>query len=216
MNVILLGAPGAGKGTQAKNIAEVFKIPHISTGDIFRINIKSGTDLGKKAKKFIDKGELVPDTLTIDIVKDRLKSDDCVNGFVLDGFPRTIPQAVQLDEVLKTMNTSINKVIDIHVEDSDIVTRLSGRRVCPKCGNSYHVEFNPTKSGDICDVCGTQVVQREDDNEQTVIKRLVVYHAQTVPLIEYYKAQGKLLVAHGKEKIEDTTAEVMKALGVNK
>lgn len=216
MKVVLLGAPGAGKGTQAKNIAEEFEIPHISTGDIFRSNIKSGTELGNKAKEFIDRGELVPDELTVDIVRDRLKNCDCVNGFVLDGFPRTIPQAMQLDEVLKTMDVSIDKVIDIHVDDASIVTRMSGRRVCPKCGSSYHIEYNPPKSGDICDVCGTQVLQREDDTAETVIKRLKVYHAQTEPLIDYYKAQGKLFVAHGKEKIEDTTAEVMKALGVNK
>lgn len=216
MKVVLLGAPGAGKGTQAKNIAEEFEIPHISTGDIFRSNIKSGTELGNKAKEFIDRGELVPDELTVDIVRDRLKNCDCVNGFVLDGFPRTIPQAMQLDEVLKTMDVSIDKVIDIHVDDASIVTRMSGRRVCPKCGSSYHIEYNPPKSGDICDVCGTQVLQREDDTAKTVIKRLKVYHAQTEPLIDYYKAQGKLFVAHGKEKIEDTTAEVMKALGVNK
>ena len=216
MRLILLGAPGAGKGTQAKNLAEMFNIPHISTGDIFRNNMKNGTELGEKVKKFIDRGNLVPDDLTVNIVKDRLQQSDCKNGFILDGFPRTIPQAEQLDKVLAAMGMAIDKVVDIYVSDEDIIRRMGGRRVCPKCGASYHIVYNPPKDGSICTVCGSLVIQRADDSEETVKNRISVYHKQTEPLIEYYKAQNKLVIANGKEEINDTTAEVMKALGAER
>lgn len=214
MRLILLGAPGAGKGTQAVMLAERFNIPHISTGDIFRSNIKNGTELGKKAKEYIDKGLLVPDEVTIGIVKDRLQQPDCKNGFVLDGFPRTIPQAEYLEGILDSMDVKLDYVIDIHVPDSEIIKRMSGRRVCPVCGMSYHTHYNPTKKEGVCDNCGSAVVQREDDREETVIKRLKTYHEQTEPLIEYYKQKGQLLVVEGQERIEDTAKEVLKTLGV--
>ncbi len=214
MRLILLGAPGAGKGTQAVTVSEKLAVPHISTGDIFRANIKNGTPLGKLAKEYIDKGALVPDEVTIEIVKDRLKQDDCKKGFILDGFPRTIPQAQQLDKVLDSMNTAIDNVVDIYVEDSAIIKRLSGRRVCPECGMSYHVHYGPPKKDGVCDSCGAALIQRDDDKEETVLKRLKTYHDQTEPLIDFYKKQGKLLVVKGQEKIEDTTFEMLKVLGI--
>jgi len=213
MRLILLGAPGAGKGTQALILAEKYNIPHISTGDIFRSNIKNGTELGKKAKEYIDKGALVPDEVTIGIVKDRLQQPDCSNGFILDGFPRTIPQADYLEEALASMGVSIDYAVDIHVPDEEIIKRMSGRRTCPACGKSYHVIYNPPKVDGICDACGAAVIQREDDKEETVINRLKTYHAETEPLIAYYKDKEKLLVVNGQEKVEDTTKEVLKALG---
>jgi len=208
----MLGAPGAGKGTQAVVLSEKFNIPHISTGDIFRSNIKNGTELGKKAKEYMDKGLLVPDEVTIDIVKDRLKEPDCKNGFVLDGFPRTIPQAQYLDRALDDMGIMLDAVINILVEDSEIVRRMSGRRVCPNCGMSFHMEYNPPENEDKCSGCGATVVQREDDREETVIKRLQTYHEQTEPLIDYYNKQSKVLTVKGREKIEDTTKAVLDAL----
>lgn len=214
MRLILMGAPGAGKGTQAVVLAGRFGVPHISTGDIFRSNIKGGTDLGKKAKEYIDKGALVPDEITIGIVKDRLQQSDCEKGFILDGFPRTIPQAERLEEVLKAMDTGIDYVIDIYVPDEEIVKRLSGRRVCPVCGMGYHTLYKPAKTEGICDSCGSPIVQRDDDKEETVLNRLKTYHDQTEPLIGYYRQKGKLLVVEGQERIEDTTGEVLKALGV--
>jgi len=213
MKIVLLGAPGSGKGTQAANISEWYKIPHISTGDIFRSNIKNGTELGKKAKEYIDKGLLVPDELTIDIVRDRLKQSDCENGFILDGFPRTVNQAEKLDEMLKQMGTNLDVVLNIEVSDSEIIARMGGRRVCTKCGMSYHVEFNPPAEGDTCKACGEKVVQREDDKEETVLQRLQTYHKQTEPLIEYYKKDNKLVTVEGQKNIEDTTSAVKKALG---
>lgn len=213
MKVVLLGAPGSGKGTQAANIAEWYKIPHVSTGDIFRSNIKEGTELGKKAKEYIDKGLLVPDELTIDIVSDRLKKSDCENGFILDGFPRTVNQAEKLDEILKQMGINLDVVLNIEVPDSQIIARMGGRRVCTKCGMSYHIEFNPPLEGNTCKVCGEEVVQREDDKEETVLQRLNTYHKQTEPLIEYYKKDNKLVTVQGQENIEDTTCSVKKALG---
>lgn len=214
MRLILLGAPGAGKGTQAVMLAERLNVPHISTGDIFRFNIKNGTELGKKAKEYIDKGLLVPDEITMGIVKDRLQQEDCSKGFILDGFPRTIPQAEYLDQVLNGMGVSLDAVLNIYVEDEDIIKRLSGRRVCTNCGMSYHTLYNPTSRPGICDNCKEKVIQRDDDKEETVINRLHTYHQQTEPLIEYFTKQGKLVTAVGKEKIEDTSNEVLKALGV--
>lgn len=214
MRLILLGAPGSGKGTQAAKLSEKFNIPQISTGDIFRSNIKNGTELGKKAKEYIDKGLLVPDEVTVGIVKDRLQQPDCKNGFILDGFPRTIPQAEYLDNVLKDMGITLDAVLNIHVPDEKIIERMSGRRVCPGCGASYHLVFNPPTKDNVCDSCKAGLIQREDDKAETVINRLKTYHDQTEPLIEYYGKQGKLVTAAGQEEIEDTTKEVYKALGV--
>ncbi|HHV95098.1 MAG TPA: adenylate kinase [Clostridiaceae bacterium] len=215
MRLVLLGAPGAGKGTQADILKEKFGIPHISTGDIFRSNIKNNTELGKKAKEYIEKGLLVPDEITVNIVKNRLEEEDCKRGFILDGFPRTIPQAEFLDKILAELNMNLDYVLNIHVPDEELVKRLSGRRVCQKCGKSYHVIYNPPSLENICDDCGSNLIQRDDDKEETVLNRLKTYHQQTEPLIEYYKNQGKLVTAIGQEKIEDTTKEVLKALGVN-
>lgn len=214
MRLILLGAPGAGKGTQAATLAEKLKIPHISTGDIFRSNIRNGTPLGKMAKEYIDRGALVPDDVTISIVKDRLQQEDCKNGFILDGFPRTIPQADSLEKELGQLDMPIHYVVDISVPDSVIIKRLSGRRVCSKCSIGYHTQFGPPKVEGICDSCGAPVVQREDDREETVLNRLKTYHSQTEPLIEYYRNKGKLLVVNGKDKISDTTAALFKVLGL--
>jgi len=214
MRLILLGAPGAGKGTQAVILAEEFKVPHISTGDIFRNNIKNGTELGKKAKEYMDKGLLVPDEITIEIVKDRLKQDDCKDGFILDGFPRTIPQAEYLDKVLNELNAPLDKVLNISVSDEIIVDRMSGRRTCTSCGASYHVINNPPKKEGVCDNCGADIIQRADDKEETVKQRLKTYHEQTEPLIDYYKKQGKLVTVNGENKIDDTKKEALKVLGV--
>jgi adenylate kinase len=214
MRLIILGAPGAGKGTQASMLSEKLKIPHISTGDIFRNNIKGGTELGKKAKEYIDKGMLVPDSLTVDIVKDRLEQADCSNGFILDGFPRTIPQAEYLEEVLKNLKVELDVVLNIFVPDEGIIKRMSGRRVCLNCGATYHLIYNQTKQEGICDVCKTAVVQRDDDKEETVLSRLQTYHKQTEPLISYYKEKNKLLTVEGKEDLRHTSEDVIKALGV--
>ncbi|ACL75157.1 adenylate kinase [Ruminiclostridium cellulolyticum] len=214
MRIILLGAPGAGKGTQAKIISEKLNIPHVSTGDIFRANIKGNTPLGQKAKEYMDKGELVPDELTVEIVKDRLGNVDCVNGFILDGFPRTIPQAEYLDKVLVQMNINLDVALLIDVKDEDIIKRMSGRRVCTNCGATYNVVFNPTKVEGICDVCNSPVIQRADDAAETVLNRLETYHKQTQPLINYYEKAGKLKVAEGAGEVDETSKRVMKALGI--
>ena len=214
MRLILLGAPGAGKGTQAATLAEKLKIPHISTGDIFRSNIRNGTPLGKMAKEYIDRGALVPDDVTIRIVKDRLQQEDCKSGFILDGFPRTIPQAESLEKELEQMDMPLHHVVDISVPDAEIIIRLSGRRVCSKCSMSYHTEYGHPKVDGFCDSCGAPVVQREDDREETVLNRLKTYHSQTEPLIGYYRNKGKLLVVNGKNKISDTTAELFRVLGL--
>ena len=213
MKVVLLGAPGSGKGTQAVCISEWYKIPHVSTGDIFRSNIKNNTELGKKAKEYIDKGLLVPDELTIDIVRSRLIQSDCKEGFILDGFPRTVNQAEKLDEMLKDMGANLDIVLNLEVDDSQIIIRMAGRRVCAKCGMSYHIEFNPPAEGNVCKNCGDTVVQREDDREETVLQRLKTYHKQTEPLIEYYKKDKKLVAVKGQDNIEETTSYVKKALG---
>ena len=213
MKIIMLGAPGAGKGTQAKQIAGKYNIPHISTGDIFRANIKNGTDLGKKAKEYMDQGLLVPDELTCDLVMDRISHDDCKNGFVLDGFPRTIPQAEALDEALKKIGESMDFAINVDVPDSHIVKRMSGRRACLGCGATYHVVAIPPKKEGICDICGAELVLRDDDKPETVQKRLDVYHEQTQPLIEYYDKQGILKTVDGTMQMEDVFAAIAKILG---
>lgn len=213
MKIIMLGAPGAGKGTQAKRIAEKYSIPHISTGDIFRANIKNGTELGKKAKEYMDQGLLVPDELTCDLVMDRIQQDDCKNGFVLDGFPRTIPQAEALDEALNKIGQKMDYAIDVDVPDENIVNRMGGRRACLSCGATYHIQFNPTKAEGVCDACGAQTVLRDDDKPETVQKRLSVYHEQTQPLIDYYKKQDILKSVDGTQPMEDVFNAIVGILG---
>ncbi len=197
MKIIMLGAPGAGKGTQAKRIADRYKIPHISTGDIFRANIKNGTELGNKAKAYMDQGLLVPDELVVDLVVDRVKQEDCVNGYVFDGFPRTIPQAEALDNALSAINEKIDYAVNVEVPDENIVNRMAGRRACVNCGATYHLVHIPTKVEGICDVCGNELVLRDDDKPETVLKRLNVYHEQTQPLIDYYQEKGILVEVDG-------------------
>lgn len=213
MKIIMLGAPGAGKGTQAKQIAGKYSIPHISTGDIFRANIKNGTELGKKAKEYMDQGLLVPDELTCDLVVDRIGQDDCANGFVLDGFPRTIPQAEALTDALNKLGEKMDYAIDVDVPDENIVKRMSGRRACLDCGATYHVVSIPPKKEGICDACGSKLVLRDDDKPETVQKRLDVYHEQTQPLIDYYKKEGILKSVDGTQPMEDVFAEIVKILG---
>ena len=213
MKIVMLGAPGAGKGTQAKMIAEKYSIPHISTGDIFRANIKNGTELGKKAKSFIDKGQLVPDELTLDLIMDRFKEDDCKNGYVLDGFPRTIPQAEALDEALKANGEKVDFAIDIDVPDENIVRRMGGRRACVNCGATYHIVYSPTKVEGKCDKCGEELIVRDDDKPETVLSRLEVYHNQTQPLIDYYNEQGILKSVDVTIDMKDVFNEIVKILG---
>lgn len=208
MNIILLGAPGAGKGTQADVISNKLSAPTVSTGNIIREAIKSESPLGKKAKSFTEAGKLVPDDVVIEIIKDRLSKSDCDNGFILDGFPRTIPQA----EALESMGIKIDKVISIEVSDDVIVERMSGRRSCPDCGASYHVKYIPPKAEGICDKCGGELRQRSDDSPETVKERLRVYHNQTEPLISFYEDQGKLRVVKGQEDVADTTKLTLAAL----
>ncbi len=208
MNLILLGAPGAGKGTQAEVICNAYQIPTISTGNIIREAVKNGTALGEQTKSYLDAGALVPDELVIALVKERLAQPDCQNGFILDGFPRTVPQAKALDE----MEVRIDTVLDIEVADEKIVSRLSGRRVCSGCGASYHLEYKPSKAEGVCDSCGEALIQRKDDHPDTVLERLRVYHDQTEPLKDYYSAQGKVTVVYGQEEVKDTSALVLKAL----
>ena len=208
MKLILLGAPGAGKGTQAEIISETYNIPTVSTGNIIRAALENGTEMGLKAKAYTEKGELVPDEVVIGIIKERLSEDDCKNGFILDGFPRTIPQAKALDD----MNISVDAALSIEVADSEIVKRMSGRRVCEKCGASYHPEFKkPLKEG-VCNSCGGKLVIRKDDEPETVLNRLKVFHEQTEPLKDFYKAKEKLLLVEGQDDVKDTTALVLKAL----
>lgn len=213
MKIIMLGAPGAGKGTQAIKIAEKYGIPHISTGDIFRANIKNGTELGKKAKEYMDKGSLVPDELTCDLVVDRIHQDDCANGFVLDGFPRTIPQAEALDKALTKDNEKMDFVIDIEVPDESIVKRMGGRRACVNCGATYHVVSAPPKVEGVCDHCGGKLTIRDDDKPETVQHRLSVYHEQTQPLIDFYKKAGILHSVDGTKQLDEVFADVVKILG---
>ena len=213
LRTILLGPPGAGKGTQAVRIVEKYNVPHISTGDIFRENIKNGTELGKKAQEYMNKGELVPDDLVIEIATTRLLADDCKEGFLLDGFPRTVYQAEMLDEFLAAHDSKIDKVLDIAVEKEELMTRLTGRRVCKACGASYHVVNIPPKKEGICDVCGEPLVQRADDNAETVANRIEVYEAQTMPLIEYYEKAGNIAHIDGATGLDQVFADIVKALG---
>lgn len=210
MKLILLGAPGAGKGTQAEKISEKLSIPVISTGNIIRESMKNGTEMGTKAKSFVDAGKLVPDEVVIGIIRERLAADDCANGFILDGFPRTIPQA----EALDNMGIEIDTVLSIDVEDEKIVARMSGRRVCLDCGATYHVEYKKSKVEGVCDVCGKELVLRKDDAPETVLDRLHVYHEQTEPLKEFYAAKGKLRSVKGCEEVKDTTAATFAALEI--
>jgi len=213
MKIIMLGAPGAGKGTQAKLIADKYEIPHISTGDIFRANIKNGTELGKKAKEYMDKGLLVPDELVVDLVADRIVQDDCANGFVLDGFPRTIPQAEALDEALVKLETKIDYAVNVEVPDEAIIDRMGGRRACVSCGATYHIVTIPTKVEGICDRCGAELILRDDDKPETVKKRLEVYHAQTQPLIEYYTKQDAVAEVDGTLSMDEVFAAIVDILG---
>lgn len=213
MKVIMLGAPGAGKGTQAKQIADKYQIPHISTGDIFRANIKEGTDLGKKAKEYMDQGLLVPDELVVELVADRIQQADCTNGFVLDGFPRTIPQAESLDAALDQINEKMDFAIDVDVKDEVIINRMSGRRACLGCGATYHIVTIPTKVEGVCDRCGQPTVLRDDDKPETVKKRLEVYHDQTQPLIDYYAEKGILRSVDGTLPMDQVFEAIVKILG---
>ena len=213
MKIIMLGAPGAGKGTQAKKIAEKYSIPHISTGDIFRANIKNNTELGKKAKTYMDKGELVPDELVVDLIMDRFKEADCANGYVLDGFPRTVAQAEALQEFLVSRNENLDTALCIEVPSSFILERMTGRRVCLSCGASYHVKFNPPSVEGVCDVCGDNVIQRKDDVEETVKERLDVYERQTQPLIDFYKEKNLLSTVDGTKAINEVFESICNILG---
>lgn len=213
MKIVMLGAPGAGKGTQAKKISAKYNIPHISTGDIFRANIKEGTELGKKAKEYMDQGLLVPDELVLDLIVDRLGKDDCKNGYVLDGFPRTIPQAEALEKALGKQGQKIDYALDIDVPDENIINRMSGRRACVGCGATYHLVYAPTKVEGVCDVCGKNLILRDDDKPETVKKRLSVYHEQTKPLIDYYENAGTLRTLDGTIDIEDVFQAIVKILG---
>lgn len=213
LRTILLGPPGAGKGTQAVKIVEKYGIPHISTGDIFRENIKKGTELGKKAQKYMNKGELVPDDLVIAIATARLLEDDCKNGFLLDGFPRTVYQAEKLDEFLEAHNSKIDKVVDISVGKEELMIRLTGRRVCKKCGASYHIVNIPPKKEGVCDICGGPLIQRDDDNAETAANRIEVYEEQTRPLVDYYKKAGNLVLIDGTTGLENVFADIVRALG---
>ena len=213
MKIIMLGAPGAGKGTQAKMIAEKYGIPHISTGDIFRYNIKNGTELGKEAKKYMDQGLLVPDELTVKILLDRVAQDDCKNGYVLDGLPRTIPQAEVLEEALTKLGDRIDYAINVEVPDENIVKRMGGRRACVNCGATYHIEHVPPKKEGICDNCGSELILRDDDKPETVKNRLSVYHKQTQPLIDFYNGKGVLRTVDGTVDMKDVFNAIVAILG---
>ncbi len=212
MQIVLFGPPGAGKGTQAKFLSEEFNIPHISTGDILRENVKKGTALGMKAKSYMDKGELVPDQLLNDLVRSRLEEPDTKKGFLLDGYPRTIPQAKALDEIMDDLNRVLDAVVNIDVGTSALVRRLSGRRICKGCGASYHVDFNAPKVKDICDTCAGELYQRADDREEAIKNRLAVYKKQTQPVLDYYKKKGVLIDIDGDREIDEVKADVINAL----
>ena len=212
MKLIMLGAPGAGKGTQAKMIAEKYSIPHVSTGDIFRANIKNGTELGIEAKKYMDQGQLVPDELTVKILLDRVAQEDCKNGYVLDGFPRTIPQAEVLDNALTELGDKVDFAINVDVPDENIIGRMGGRRACVKCGATYHVVYNAPKTEGVCDACGDKLILRADDEPETVKKRLNVYHEQTQPLIDYYKGQGILKSVDGTQDMNKVFSDIVAIL----
>lgn len=213
MKIIMLGAPGAGKGTQAKMIAEKYSVPHVSTGDIFRANIKNGTELGMEAKTYMDQGLLVPDELTVRILLDRVAQEDCKNGYVLDGFPRTIPQAEVLDEALTKLGDQIDYAVNVDVPDENIIRRMSGRRACLTCGATYHIEHIPPKKEGVCDTCGSELVLRDDDKAETVKNRLEVYHKQTQPLIDFYTAKGVLKTVDGTLPMEEVFAAITAILG---
>ena len=214
MHILLMGPPGAGKGTQAAELVKAFQIPHISTGDMFRAAIKEGTEMGKQAKSYIDKGQLVPDEVTIGIVRDRLGQDDCKKGFILDGFPRTVEQADALTGILRDLGLSLTRVLNINVPASDLIERAVGRRICKKCGATYHTKFNPPKKEGICDECGSELFQRADDNAETMKNRLSVYEASTKPLIDYYKKAGLYTEVDGRQAIDKVTADLIKVLQV--
>ena len=213
MKIIMLGAPGAGKGTQAKKIAAKYSIPHVSTGDIFRANIKNGTELGMKAKSFMDAGGRGPDEITIGMLLDRIHEADCVNGYVLDGFPRTIPQAEALDAALTAKGEAVDFAINVEVPDENIINRMSGRRACVGCGATYHIKYNPTKVEGICDVCGEKLILRDDDKPETVKNRLSVYHEQTQPLIDFYAKKNVLAEVDGTKDMEEVFEDIVKILG---
>lgn len=213
LRAVLLGPPGAGKGTQAVRLVEKYEIPHISTGDIFRKNIKEGTELGKKAQEYMNAGALVPDELVVDLVKDRLQQDDCKNGFLLDGFPRTIFQAEKLDEFLSESNQKMDIVINLKVEKEALIKRLTGRRVCKDCGASYHIVNIPPKKEGVCDICGGELIQRKDDNIETVENRINVYEEQTAPLIGYYKEAGSLVDFDGEASLDEVFDAIIQAIG---
>lgn len=209
MKIIMLGGPGAGKGTQAKRIAKKFDLPHISTGDIFRVHMDAGTPMGKEVKVFIDKGLLVPDDIVVELVEERISREDCERGYVLDGFPRTIPQAIALDKFLEPKNEQIDHVINFIVPDENIVKRMAGRRVCLSCGATYHIEHNPTKAEGVCDICGKKPILRDDDKPETVLRRLNVYHEVTKPLIEYYTKKGTLSDVDGTKGLEEVFEDIV-------
>ncbi len=213
LRTVLLGPPGAGKGTQAVKMVDKYGVPHISTGDIFRENIKNGTELGKKAQEYMNKGELVPDDLVIDLATSRLLEDDCKNGFLLDGFPRTVYQAEKLDEFLRAHGQKLDVVIDIEVDKEELITRLTGRRVCKQCGASFHVVNIPPKKEGICDFCGGELMQRADDTAETVNNRIEVYNQQTMPLVEYYKKADNIVTIDGALPLDTVFAEIVKAIG---
>ena len=213
MKIVMLGAPGAGKGTQAKMIAKKYGIPHVSTGDIFRANIKNGTELGKEAKQYMDQGKLVPDELTVKILLDRVAQDDCKNGYVLDGFPRTIPQANVLDEALTKLGDRIDYAVNVDVPDDNIINRMGGRRACVACGATYHIVYNAPKKEGICDNCGKALIIRDDDQPETVKNRLKVYHEQTQPLIDFYEGKGVLKSVDGTADMKDVFAAIVEILG---
>lgn len=208
-----MGPPGAGKGTQAEKLTEILNIPHISTGDMFRKAIKDQTDLGKQAKSFMDKGELVPDEVTVGIVKDRITEKDCRNGFLLDGFPRTVVQADALAKMLEDLGIKLDSVINVEVPYEELIGRLTGRRICRSCGATYHMIFNPPKDEGVCDKCGGELYQRDDDTEETAKNRLLVYEKQTAPLLEYYNNTGLLVNINGNQSMEEVLADILKVLG---
>ena len=212
MKIVMLGAPGAGKGTQAKQIAAKYGVPHISTGDIFPANLKEGTELGLKAKVYMDQVQLVPDSLTLELIMDRFAKDDCRNGYVLDGFPRTIPQAEALTQALKDNNDRLDYAIDVDVPDENIINRMSGRRACAKCGGTFHIKYNHTKVEGICDLCGGELYIRNDDKPEIVNKRLVAYHEQTQPLIDYYRNEGILKTVDGTQDVDKVFEDIVAIL----
>lgn len=214
MRIMLFGAPGVGKGSQAVHLAKMLQVPHISTGDIFRYNIANKTELGIEASNYIEKGALVPDELTVQIVADRLNQEDCNKGFILDGFPRTIQQAEYFDKIMKELDIKLDIIINIVLDDESIIKRLSGRRICPECNAVYHIEDKPPQNEEVCDSCNTKLIQRADDREETIKNRLHIYHQQTAPILDYYKDKVRIEVLESRELLSDTTEEMLKILGI--